>query len=133
MKIFLKKKLTAFLIIFLITFLLPQLLLGATTDAPIADFYGLEKTATIAGLSTARTDLGGMLGDVVNYLFGIVGVIFLTVILIGGYMWLTAGGNEEKVKKAKEFIINGINGMIVIFLAYALAYIMIAALKLATE
>ena len=59
--------------------------------------------------------------------------VFLTVILIGGYMWLTAGGNEEKVKKAKEFIINGINGMIVIFLAYALAYIMIAALKLATE
>ena len=42
---------------------------------------------------------------------------------------MTAGGNEEKVKQAKGFIINGVNGMIVIFLSYALVYLVITALR----
>jgi len=93
---------------------------------------GLDKTAGQAGLQTAQTDLPTMIGTAINYLFGIIGVIFLTIALIGGYLWMTAGGNEEKIGKAKGFIINGINGMIVIFLAYALVYTILFALKSAT-
>lgn len=92
--------------------------------------YGLEETAKQAGLNTSpERDLPTIIGQGVNYLFGVIGVIFLTVILIGGYLWMTAGGNEEKVSKAKGFIMNGINGMIVIFLAYALVYVILIALK----
>jgi hypothetical protein len=94
---------------------------------------GLDKTAGKAGISTAQTgaDLPAMAGRFINYFFGILGVIFLTVILIGGYQWITAGGNEEKLGKAKGWIINGINGMIVVFLAYVLVFTILAALKAA--
>ena len=92
---------------------------------------GLDLTASTAGISTEETDLPKILGKFINYLFGIVAVIFLTITLAGGYIWMTAGGNEENVKKAKSFIINGINGMIVIFLAYALVYVILFALNAA--
>jgi hypothetical protein len=95
---------------------------------------GLTVSASQAGLSMTKeaTDLPGMAGRAINYMFGIIGVIFLTIVLIGGYLWMSAGGNEEKITKAKKFVVNGINGMIVIFLAYALVYTILAALKAAT-
>jgi len=89
---------------------------------------GLEQSAKAGELDTEQTDLPTIAGSAINYLFGILGVIFLTIVLVGGYLWMTAGGNEEKVGKAKGFIINGINGMIVIFLAYALVYVIMASL-----
>ena len=45
---------------------------------------------------------------------------------------MIAGGNEENVGQAKKWIMNGVNGMIVIFLAYALVYVVLLALKGAT-
>ena len=73
-----------------------------------------------------------MLGRVINYLFGALGIVFLIVLLFGGLRWMTAGGSEEKVKQGKEFVIGGVNGLIVIFLAYAFIYTVLQALKAAT-
>lgn len=117
----------------LTTFLSPQRIL-ANEEKKAKDIVieGLNKSANKAGMETPEDiDLAGKIGRVINYLFGITGVIFLTVTLIGGYLWMTAGGSEEKVAKAKKLIMNGINGMIVIFLAYALVYVIMAALETA--
>ncbi len=119
------KKIISGLICFWIFLILPQLILA---QSPVK--VGLDITAKKAGVST-ETDLPAMLGRAINYFFGILGVVFLTVVLIGGYMWMTAGGNEEKVGKAKAWVINGINGMIVVFLAYVLVFTILSALKAA--
>ncbi|MFA6215829.1 MAG: hypothetical protein WC768_04650 [Patescibacteria group bacterium] len=115
-------------IAFLIFLFSPQIICAQGEDIK-AVTDGLKLSADGAGLSTNTTDLPKILGSAINYLFGIIGVIFLTIILVGGYQWMTAGGSEEKVGKAKGFIVNGINGMIVIFLAYALVYTILFALK----
>ena len=95
---------------------------------------GLQVTTSKAGLDTGQnaTNLPRIIGRAINYFFGIIGVIFLTVVLVGGFMWMTSGGSEEKVTKGKKFIINGINGMIVIFMAYALVYVIMFSLGRAT-
>ncbi|MCF7906395.1 hypothetical protein K9L04_00490, partial [Patescibacteria group bacterium] len=41
-------------------------------------------------------------------------------IVYGGILWMTSGGEEEKVKKAKKLMISGIIGMIIIVSAYAI-------------
>ena len=116
--------LSAALCVFSLALTLPVL------AAPGDDFYGLNTTAVNAGLDAdPNRDLPTIIGQAVNYLFGALGVVFLTVSLVSGYIWMTAGGNEEKVKQAKGFIINGINGMILIFISYALVYLIIAALR----
>lgn len=115
-----------FVILLLALLIIPQTILAAEGAQLLQE--GLDKTAQKGELDTTKTDLPTIVGTIVNYLFGILGVILLTVVLIGGYLWMTAGGNEEKVAKAKGFIVNGINGMIVIFLAYALVYVIMVSL-----
>ncbi|MCL5795057.1 MAG: pilin, partial [Patescibacteria group bacterium] len=103
---FIKKFYTSLLTICLLTILAtPVLVFGQSTNI----IAGLDQTATKAEIDTGNTDLSTRLGSIINYFFGIMGVIFLVVVLVGGYSWMTAGGNEEKVGKAKKWIFNGIN------------------------
>lgn len=132
-KLFFQQLLFGILTIFVISFLLsPQISLATSGIDTVKG--GLKQTADKAGFSEKeqQRDLPTLMGQMINYGFGILGVIFLTIVLIGGYLWMTAGGSEEKIEKAKKFIINGVNGMIVIFLAYALAYVILFSLGNAT-
>ena len=58
--------------------------------------------------------------SVIQTLLGILGILALVIILIGGFRWMTAGGNEENVAAAKKTIAAGIIGLIIIFFAYAI-------------
>lgn len=50
-------------------------------------------------------------------IIGLVGVIFL---LYGAFVYITAGGNEEKVGEAKKIIIYALIGIAVAILAFAI-------------
>lgn len=99
---------------------------------------GLNTTKQTAGISDlpepTATDigLGRMVGRALNYVLGILGVIFVTIILIGGYLWMAATGKEEEIKKAKTVILNGVFGMTIIFITYALVSLILYAVKTAT-
>ena len=97
---------------------------------------GLDITAGQAGIiDTAahqKPDLASALGTVINYIFIVVGLVFFTFILVGGYMWMRASGNEEGIKKAKTLILNAIFGLMVIFFAYTLVWLILNALRGAT-
>ena len=69
---------------------------------------------------------------VINVLLGFLGIIAIVIILYGGFVWLTSGGNEEKVGQAKKIISAGIIGLVIIFVAYALATFVINQLMSAT-
>ncbi|MAF24812.1 hypothetical protein CL634_04470 [bacterium] len=93
---------------------------------------GLEITRDRAGLSKPDPEqdtLPRQLGRIINYFFGIIGVVFMLWILVGAYEWMTSGGAEEKVTEAKKKIIAAINGIIITFLAYALSFIIVASLS----
>lgn len=98
---------------------------------------GVDTTAGAAEISPlagdATTGLTTLIGLAINLLFGAVTVVFLTIILIGGYIWMTSRGNQEQIDRAKKFIINGIFGMVVIFLSYALVTVVLFFLSNATN
>lgn len=60
--------------------------------------------------------VGTLVGTILSY----VGVIFFILIVYGGLMWMTAQGNDQKVAKAKELIINATIGLIIVLSAYAI-------------
>ncbi|MDX9893604.1 MAG: hypothetical protein RB292_04325 [Patescibacteria group bacterium] len=112
--------------------LTPVLSLAAETEITA----GLEATAEKAGISKTEAtaeSLGGIVGRIINYAFGTIAVVFVTVILIGGYFWMIAKGNEERVTKAKTFLLNGIFGLMVVFLVYALVALVIWAVGFAAN
>ena len=70
---------------------------------------------------TATKDIRTSAISLINVILSILGVIALVIILYGGFTWMTASGNEEKVTKARQIITAGIIGMIIVIAAYAIA------------
>jgi hypothetical protein len=77
----------------------------------------------------ANADLIGIIFKAIQYLLAFLGVVAVVVILIGGFMWMTAGGNDEKVGKAKKILIQGMIGLVIILLAFAIATFVIQRLN----
>ena len=76
--------------------------------------------------------LGDVVGLVIQAFLGLLGIIFLILIIFAGYNWMTAGGEEEKVRKAKSTISRAVIGLIIIVAAYAITYFVFAYLPGAT-
>ncbi|OGL64425.1 hypothetical protein A3B21_05040 [Candidatus Uhrbacteria bacterium RIFCSPLOWO2_01_FULL_47_24] len=97
---------------------------------------GLLKTAEKAGLTragaTARQP-AEVAGELVGYLLSFVGVIFFALAIYGGIIWMTARGNEEKVKKAQELIKDATIGLIVVFLSYTITNFIVTRLLLQVQ
>lgn len=91
----------------------------AARAASLIEDTGLGSTARESGVPT-KTNLAGMIGRVIGGLATIMGSLFLALIIYGGFLYMTAQGNDEKIKKAKSVITGSIIGIIIIFSAYAL-------------
>ena len=56
----------------------------------------------------------------INYLLTFLGLIGVVIIIIGGIMWATSRGNEDKVNKAKKMIIADVIGLAVVLLSWVI-------------
>ncbi|MFH1789902.1 MAG: hypothetical protein ABH832_02430 [bacterium] len=86
--------------------------------------------AEAAGLG--NRDIRETVASIIRVALGLLGIIAVVIILIGGFTWMTAGGNEEQVGKAKKWIFSGVIGLAIILSAYALASWVIKELVTAT-
>lgn len=94
------------------------------------DIGGDTSFATSAGLGEA--DLIDTIASIIRIALGFLGVIAVVIILLGGFKWMTAGGNDTKVGEAKKLIFSGIIGLIIIISAYAIASFVITSIVNAT-
>lgn len=82
---------------------------------------GLRSTAKTAGLGEEpKQTLPQIIGNLINAALSMLGIIFLILMLYGGYIWMQAKGNTEDIDKAKKIIENAIIGIVVIGLAFAI-------------
>jgi hypothetical protein len=84
-----------------------------------------------AGINSAKTPTQ-LIGSILNVFLGFLGIILLFYLLYGGYLWMTAAGDEGQVKKAKDVIKNAIIGLVVIIAAFAISTFVLGALVNAT-
>lgn len=114
---------TIFTLFFLFSFTFTAL--ATSTD------YGLKNTVSSSKLRTAfsvdRVNADGAggfissrLGILVGAILSFIGVIFMVLIIYGGILWMTAMGNDQKVDKAKNLIVQSIIGLIIILSAYTI-------------
>jgi len=80
---------------------------------------GLQSAAKEAEVQTEK-ELPEIIGNILNYVLSFVGVVLLIIVIYGGFLWMTAGGDEEKVGKARKLIINGAIGLAIILSSYAI-------------
>lgn len=98
--------------------------------APALAADATDEVAAAAGLG--GNDLLSTVGTVISVVLGILGIVFLLLLIYAGWMWMTAGGNEERVKKAKRTLINAVVGLVLCLAAYGIATFVINALSDAT-
>jgi len=84
-----------------------------------------------AGIST-QGDLQSIVGKIIRGFLGLLGTVFVVLVLYAGYLWMTAQGNEEQITKAKKLITNATIGLIIIILAYAITNFVLNSLYTAT-
>lgn len=70
------------------------------------------------GLPT--TDLRVIIANIIRVALGLLGTIAVVIVLYGGWLWMSAGGNEEQIEKAKKTLLNGVVGLIIILSAYGI-------------
>ncbi|MCX6793322.1 MAG: hypothetical protein NTY12_04860 [Candidatus Falkowbacteria bacterium] len=71
------------------------------------------------GAATEMT-LIDVVGTAINGVLGLMGTIFIILMLLAGYNWMTANGDDEKVTKAKTIIRQAIIGIIIVAGAFAI-------------
>lgn len=61
-----------------------------------------------------------------NTFIGIVGLIAVVMLIYGGYLYVTAGTNEDNTKKAKSIVTYGFIGLAVAVLSYAIVAVSVS-------
>ena len=75
------------------------------------------------------TSISQVYGRIIYAFLGMAGAVALIMFIMGGFFWMTAAGNEEKVTKGKQTLLWAVLGLIVIFSSYAILRTIFASLK----
>ena len=79
-------------------------------------------------LGLGARDPRDIAASVIRIILGFLGMIAVIIILLGGFKWMTAGGNDEKVGEARKLIIQGVVGLIIILAAFGISTFVIGSL-----
>lgn len=119
------KKIKIFIFLFLLLFSLEPV--GATGSWGVDDVVNSKEDVKSAlGVQEVNTygDPGGYIsaraGLIIGSILSFIGVIFMILVIYGGFLWMTARGNEQQVEKAKTLIIQSVIGLIIVLSAYAI-------------
>lgn len=110
------------------------------STASVAQAYSLEFDPSAGGYSNplqSYTQLGdndpvAIVLLLVNTALIFLGTITLVLFIVAGFMWLTAGGNEEKVTKAKDIMKGAVIGLVIVLGSYGIAQYIFTAIRIAT-
>jgi hypothetical protein len=87
---------------------------GATCSGTNGELAGNH---TVAACNVTQSDFDKYASTIVNILSVIIGFVAVVMILLGGFRYITSGGNSENVGKAKNTILYGIIGLVIVALA----------------
>lgn len=96
-----------------------------STDNEIGKTFGEE----IQGPEDIRI----IAASVIKIFLGFLGIIFLVLLVIAGFKWMTSSGSEEKIKEAQGQIKNAVIGIIIILASYAIADFIIEQIRQSVE
>lgn len=95
---------------------LAQEVTPTATTSPLGE--GLAIIQEPLGLPV--TDIRVIIANIIRVGLGLIGIILVVLLLYAGFLWLTAGGNEEQITTAKAIIKNAVIGLAIILSAYAI-------------
>lgn len=103
----------------LITQRIPQ---EARPPIPLGKFTP-PTTAYSAGSDTAEGALGNLeslISNIIGFLTVLASLFFVVYFIIGAFQWVTSGGDKGKLETARNRMMSGVIGMIIVIAAYSI-------------
>lgn len=101
----------------------------ALTEAQVGIDSGSAPTALGLGAKTPVQTATSLINTAMVFL----GLIAVGIVLLAGFKWMTAGGNEDKVGEAKKLMASGVIGLIILLSAWGIAkYVIQTAMTVTT-
>lgn len=121
-------------IIFFCIFIFSQSSLALAANSATIFNSGLSKTAPGAGydaisLDKAESSLISRASKIISIALSFLGIFFFVLAFYAGFIWMTAKGDQTKVQKAKDTLVDSLVGLIIVIAAYAISYFVISALQ----
>ena len=108
--------------------------------APMAALAADSLTAADLGTDAIGSSIKLGSGDIrqtaariINVSLSFLGIIAVCIVLLGGFKYMIAGGNEDKTSEARKLIVSGIIGLAIILSAWAITSFVISNLVTATS
>ena len=91
--------------------------------------HNLQGAGDGAGYTTgtpAETQTAQMISAVITTVLSFLGVIFLILMIYGGFLRMTAAGNDDQIKKSNELMKSAVIGLIIVVSAYAISMLIMS-------
>ena len=89
-----------------------------TAKISLAQDFGLDPIESTIALSSS--DPRAIIGRIIQVALSLLGVVTLGLIIYAGFLWMTSGGEEEKIRNAKNILKNAVIGLVIILSSWAI-------------
>jgi multisubunit Na+/H+ antiporter MnhC subunit len=78
-------------------------------------------------------DIRNIIANMIKVVLTFLAIIFLILIIMAGFKWMTASGNEDKIKEAKAQLSHAIIGLTIVLAAFAITEFILEVLMETTK
>jgi len=124
------KNICGLAILFLL--IMPILSVPVATSVQAADsgWWGAVKDGGVEKIGTTAFGESGspkkhiieIVALIIKVFLGLLGIIFVALLVFAGFKWMTASGDEEKVREARDQIITAVIGILIVLASYTIAH-----------
>jgi hypothetical protein len=76
----------------------------------------------VKDVNSETISLASIAGGIIQIFLSVLGIVFIALLIYGGYLWMNARGNMEQVTKAQDLIKDAVIGIVIVAAAYAITY-----------
>lgn len=110
--------------------IIPSLVQSVSAATPADEVCAGIATAAGTGCNGSNTTLNKVVANGVNILSAVIGIVAVIMIMVGGFRYITAGGDSSKIGAAKNTLIYAIVGLVIVALAQSIVrYVLHAATR----
>jgi TRAP-type C4-dicarboxylate transport system permease small subunit len=112
-----------------------KIILSSVLTASVFAFFGVGIAyAQYLGFDSGKNtglpqqDVRVITMYIIKNILSVLGIIFLVITIYAGFIWMTAGGNDEKVAEGKKWLTRSVIGLAIILSAYSITIFVTNAL-----
>ena len=107
-------------------FLLCVLAVGAIFISPVQEVFADSKSQVCEGVNAAAgsttctdgtSDINNIITVFLNLFSVVIGIVAVVMIMVGGFKYITAGGDSSNITSAKHTIIYALIGLVIVAMA----------------